>query len=121
MAQLGTHNHTSFPRSLGREQGHRRGDLDKRENVVGKFFLFKDQGGRGITVAVASGVVTWLHWECRHKRRVGRRVGAMYQNHRQSTSVNGYVYMRDRCQKVSGCGWPCRPVPSSMWPYGSSL
>jgi len=32
-----------------------------RENVVGKVFPCEDQGGRGITVAVASGVATWLH------------------------------------------------------------
>jgi len=40
------------PRSLGREEGHGRGDLDESERcwVVG-----------GITVAMASGVATWLH------------------------------------------------------------
>lgn len=32
-----------------------------RENDVGKVFPCEDQGGRGITVAVASGVATWLH------------------------------------------------------------
>lgn len=32
-----------------------------RENVVGKVFPYEDQGGRGITVVVASGVATWLH------------------------------------------------------------
>jgi hypothetical protein len=32
-----------------------------RENVVGKVFPCEDRGGRGITVAVASGVATWLH------------------------------------------------------------
>jgi hypothetical protein len=32
-----------------------------RENVVGKVFPCEDQGGRGITVTVASGVVIWLH------------------------------------------------------------
>jgi len=31
------------------------------ENVVGKAFPCEDQGGRGITVAEASGVATWLH------------------------------------------------------------
>ena len=32
-----------------------------RENDVGKVFPCEDQGGRAITVAVASGVATWLH------------------------------------------------------------
>jgi hypothetical protein len=32
-----------------------------RENVVGKVFPCEDQGGRGITVAMVSGVVIWLH------------------------------------------------------------
>jgi hypothetical protein len=33
-----------------------------RENVIGKGCPYEDQGGHGIMVAVASGVVTWLHW-----------------------------------------------------------
>jgi hypothetical protein len=32
-----------------------------KENVGGKVFPCEDQGGRGIPVAVASGVATWLH------------------------------------------------------------
>ena len=32
-----------------------------RENVVGKVFPCEGQEGRGITVAVASGVAAWLH------------------------------------------------------------
>jgi hypothetical protein len=32
-----------------------------REKVVGKGFPCEDQGGRGIAVAVASGVATWLY------------------------------------------------------------
>jgi hypothetical protein len=35
-----------------------------RENVIGQVFPCEDQGGRGITVTVASGVATWLH--CGH-------------------------------------------------------
>ena len=37
------------------------GAIWTRENAVGKVFPCEDQGGRGITVAVASGVATWLH------------------------------------------------------------
>ena len=37
------------------------GAISTRENVVGKVFPGKDQGVRGITVAVACGVAIWLH------------------------------------------------------------
>jgi hypothetical protein len=41
--------------------GSMEGAIWTRENVVGKVFPCEDQGGRGITVAVASGIATWLH------------------------------------------------------------
>ena len=45
----------------GLSYGSMEGAIWTRENVVGKVFPCEDQGGRGITVAVPSGVATWLH------------------------------------------------------------
>src|SRR5271156_3872218 len=62
--QQGTHSHTiwgdsgsSWFGSYGSIEGK---GWFGRENVVGKVFPCEDKGGRGITVAVASGVATWL-------------------------------------------------------------
>ena len=73
-----------------------------RENVVGKGFPCEDQGvvesqllwpaelQHGFIVAVARQVSR----DRRHRRTVGRRVRALYKSHKQSASVDGYVYMR---------------------------
>ena len=73
-----------------------------RENVVGKVFPCEDQGvvesrllwpaelQHGFNAVVAHQVSR----DRRHRRTVGRQVRALYQSHKQSTSVDGYVYMR---------------------------
>jgi hypothetical protein len=73
-----------------------------REKVVGKVFPVRTRGvvelrllwpaelQHGFIVVVAHQVSR----ERRHRRIVGRRVRALYQSQKQSTSVDGYVYMR---------------------------
>jgi hypothetical protein len=73
-----------------------------RENVVGRFFLERARGAvesrllwpaelqHGFIVAEAHQVSR----ERGHRRTVGHRVRALYQSHKQSTFVDGYVCMR---------------------------
>jgi len=73
-----------------------------RETLLGRVFPVRTRGvvesrllwpaelQHGFTVAVAHQVSR----DRRHRRTVGRRVRALYKSHKQSTSVNGYVYMR---------------------------
>ena len=74
----------------------------RERTMLGRFFPVRTRGvvesrllwpaelQHGFIVAVAQQVSR----DRRHRRTAGRRVRALYQSHKQSTSVNGYVYMR---------------------------
>lgn len=84
----------------GTEAWRRR--FGRERTLLGRFFPVRTRGvvesrllwpaelQHGFIVAVAHQVSK----DRRHRRTVGRRVRALYKSHKQSTSVNGYVYMR---------------------------
>jgi hypothetical protein len=72
-----------------------------RENVVGNGVLCEDQGVRGILLLwpaeLEQGFIVAIAHQVsrdrRHRKTVGGRARALFQSHKQSTSVDRFVHM----------------------------
>lgn len=70
-----------------------------RENVVGKGFLMSTKRGRGVTVAVASGVATWLH--------CGRSPSGIQGQHTQEDGWSPSQSLMLQPKRKHFCQWIC--------------